>query len=40
MKCKITYHGKVAVYDTLEAAKKVAEEIFQATGIIVGIEKA
>lgn len=39
---KITYTSKgrarVARFATLEAAKKCAEAIFAATGIIVGIE--
>lgn len=36
---KITVNGKAHIYATLELAKKVAEEIFAETGVIVGIEK-
>ena len=39
-KFKITINGKSHYYATLEAAKAVASEIFDKTGIIVGIEAA
>lgn len=40
MQYKITYGDKEAIYDTLDAAKRAADEVFKVTGIIVGIEEA
>lgn len=37
---EIVIAGQMARYATLEAAKAAAEEIFQKTGIVVGIEAA
>lgn len=36
---KITFRGNAHIYETIEEANKVAEEIFHKAGIIVGIEK-
>jgi hypothetical protein len=36
---KITIKGKAHKFATLEAARAVANEIYQKTGIIVGIER-
>lgn len=39
-KFKITVNGKPRYFPSLESAKAVANEIFDKTGIIVGIEAA
>jgi hypothetical protein len=35
---KITIGRKIYRFDTLDKARKVANEIFQKTGVVVGIE--
>jgi hypothetical protein len=39
-KFNIQINGRKRHYPTLEAAKKVAQEIFAKTGVVVGIEKS